>query len=170
MKLFELIKENRFQLTEIDMNKKTNILDILRYEKEGNKVPSSLNEIVTPGGEEYEINKNEERYAYTYFIRHLLPIMIEDTYLKFIRKHPTMYSERRYPRISAQDISRTVMKKRRDRDSISYESIINDYVGFNFFLKKMVLKLPDGTKKPAMSIGCQGPINKDWKWYSIKGL
>lgn len=128
-------------------------------------------ESVTPGGDEYEINKDEERYAYIYFLRQLLPQMLEDTYLKPIRKHPTMYSERRYPRqLTVQDISRTTIKKRRDRDNISYESIINDYVGFAFFLKKMILNLPNGTKKVAMSMGCQGPINNDWKWYSIKGL
>ena len=136
------------------------------------RISENINEIAG-GGDEYKITSKEEKYVFNYIIMKIIPLAVQDKYLKFIDHHPAMYSERKYPRITSRDIVKTIKKKTVDIDSISYESVINDYVVFSFFVKKELVMVPGlpnqkDTQKPFIKVGCQGPINDDWKWYDVK--
>jgi hypothetical protein len=125
---------------------------------------------VTPGGEEYEMTKKEEQYSFNYLLRQLLPQMIRDTYMRFVTKFPSQYPEIKYPRVTPQMVSKTIKKKRADRSTVEYESIISDRVQFIFLIKKGLIHNGLGNETRIIKAGCQGPINNDWKWYDIKGL
>lgn len=138
-------------------------------------IPSVIKEAADPG---MRLTRLEEKAAYDYLVKVVIPKVVDDLYMKFIKKHPAQYTnERRYPRIDALAISKNLKKLRNDVDSVSYESVINDHVFFTFFVKKGRVEIEPmypGEKSPRhenrVLIGASGPINTDWKWYDVKTI
>lgn len=134
-------------------------------------VPSIIREAADPG---MRLTRKEDKAAFDFLIKVIIPKAVDDLYMKFIRKHPGQYTnERRYPRITATDIIKNVKKIRTDVDSATYESAINDHVFFTFFLKKGQVNVEPKYvgEKPRnenrLMFGASGPINQDWKWYPV---
>ena len=134
-------------------------------------IPSIIKEAAEPG---LRLTKKEEQAAFDFLVKIIVPKVVEELYMKFIKKHPGQYTnERRYPRINAAAITKNLKKIRTDVDSVSYESVINDHVFFTFFLKKGETNIEPRYpgEKPRnenrLLIGASGPINTDWKWYPV---
>lgn len=127
---------------------------------------------IKEGDTDFYMSKEEESYAYTYLVRRVLPSVVRDMYLAFLSRFPQMYPEKKYPRITPQDVVKHIKKQRTNIDSRTYESVINDHVYFTFFIKKKLIKTTalngKEIKKPMVMIAAQGPINTDWSYYEVK--
>lgn len=134
-------------------------------------IPSIIKEAADPG---MKLTRKEEKAAFDFLMKVVVPKVYDDLYMKFIRKHPQEYrNERRYPRITVADISKNMKKIRTDVDSVTYESVINDHVFFTFFLKKgetTVEPRYPGEKarnENRLLIAASGPMSTDWKYYNV---
>ncbi len=126
---------------------------------------------LTESVDDYRISKKEEANAFNFMIRKIVPLALEEKYYHFIKKYPTHYPERKFPRITDKDIIRNLRKLRTDIDSVSYESVINDDLDFQFLLKKMDKEFTDGGEKivaPALIIGVQSSLKPDWTYYDVE--
>ena len=120
---------------------------------------------------DYKISKLEEQNAVSFLIKKLMPIILEEKYNHFLRKYPSRYPERKYPRITSKDISKNLVKLRRDIDSVVYESVINDDVDFQFYIRKMDREVYGaGTKimAPQLVIGVQSSLKPSWNWWDVE--
>lgn len=134
-------------------------------------IPSIIKEAADPG---MRLTRKDEKAAYDFLIKVVVPKVYDDLYMKFIRKHPREYqNERRYPRFPVSDIVQNMKKIRADVDSVTYESVINDHVFFTFMIKKgetTIEPIYPGEKprnENRLLISASGPINTDSKYYNV---
>jgi len=120
---------------------------------------------------DYKINKLEEQNAVRFLVKKLMPEVLEEKYNHFLKKYPARYPERKYPRITSKNIAENLVKLRRDIDNVSYESIINDDVDFQFYIKKMDREVFGAGAKmvaPQLVIGAQSSLKPSWTWWDVE--
>lgn len=118
------------------------------------------------------LTKMEEQYSYNYMNRVIVPKALEDTYYKHIKKVPNMYPERKYPKLTPQDIIKNIKKVRTDFDRVEYEAVITDRISFDFLIVKEyhMDKTKNGKETWNVYIICgvQGPLDTKRIWYDIE--
>lgn len=118
------------------------------------------------------LTKMEEQYAYSYMTKMIVPKALEDVYYKHIRKVPSMYPERKYPKLTPQDVIKNIKKVRAEYDRVEYEAVVNDRLAFDFMIVKEyhLDKIKDGKEQwnLYMICGVQGPLDTKRIWYDIE--
>jgi len=140
------------------------------------KFDSVIRSVIKEAAEsDMRLTRKEEKAGYDYLIKVIVPKAINDLYMKFLRKHPREYAnDRKYPRITAADVVKNMKKQRIDVYSATYESVINDHVYFEFFLKKGEVDVEpiypgeQARKENRLLIGATGPINTEWMFYNVE--